>query len=165
MRARKPPLNHDRPESSLSPDRRVPARPTKRRGFDPKTLTTLPPGDHNDGAGLVLRVFPTGARAWMLRYRPKVATKRGPQRRLRLGELGRPLALDVLALRLGEGFRAPGELTLSAAREVGKAPAPIHCWGSMPIRLDAGKELEAPAVSRQRESRSDSANRTHYQEH
>jgi integrase len=138
MRAPKVTLNHDHPESSPSPAgpvRRVPVSPTKRRGLDPKTLATLPPGDHNDGAGLVLRVFPTGARTWMLRYRPKAGTKRGPQRRLRLGELGGPLALDVSALQLGERFRAPGELTLSAAREVGKALSGLAASGVDPMEL------------------------------
>jgi integrase len=138
MRARKVAESHADAESRLSPaasDRRVPRSPRGRVGLDPKTLLNLPPGDHHDGDGLVLRVFPSGARAWMLRYRPKVGDRRGKQRRLRLGDLGGPLALDVDALGLGRSFKAPASLTLGAARDVARALLGLAARGVDPLTL------------------------------
>ena len=59
----------------------------------------------------------------MLRYRTKVGKERGPQRRLRLGDLGGRLDLPVAVLGLGPDFEAPADLTLAAARNVAKIPA------------------------------------------
>jgi hypothetical protein len=69
----------------------------------------------------------------MLRYRARVGDKRGKQRRLRLGNLGGPIALDVEALGLGRRFKAPEALTLREAREVGKAlNGEVLAWARLP---------------------------------
>jgi len=46
----------------------------RRAGLRPQTLANLAVGDHADKDGLLLRVFPSGVRAWMLRYRPRAGT-------------------------------------------------------------------------------------------
>ncbi len=91
----------------------------------------------------------------MLRYRTKIGTKRGPQRRLRLGELGGPLALDLEALGLRD-FRPPAALTLAAARDVARALSGLAARGVDPLDQLVGAdrrrhEREADAERRKAE--------------
>ncbi len=90
----------------------------------------------------------------MLRYRAKAGTGRGPQRRLRLGDLG-GLALDIASLGLAD-FEAPPSLTLGAARDVAKVLLGLGPKGLAPPRpthhgRPTAPEAEAEAKRRKAE--------------
>lgn len=116
----------------------VPRSPRRSRGTTRPTarnLLSLPPGEFTDGSvrGLVLRVRPT-ARHWMLRYTAKRGAGRGPQRRLTLGMVGGPPALDFDALGLGD-YKVPMSLGLAEARDLARALLGLAASGRDPLEL------------------------------
>lgn len=79
----------------------------------------------------------------------------GKQRRLRLGELGGPVALDLAALGLSD-IKAPAALTLDGARDVAKVLNGLAARGVDPLAvLEAAdkhrREAEAEAAIRRAE--------------
>ena len=135
---------------SQPPKSRVPASPQPRRTLTAKNLRTLPVGDFTDSAvrGLTLRVRPSGARAWALRYRVRQGRAWSAQRRLHFGEVGGPLALDLVALGLAGDFLPPrAVLGLTEARQVAQALLGLAARGSDPLAL-----LSAATEARERKA-------------
>jgi integrase len=155
---------HGKPEShskSQPPKSRVPASPgtRTRRTITAKNLRTLPVGDWTDAAvrGLTLRVRPSGARTWALRYRVRQGRNWSPQRRLHFGEVGGPLALDLVALGLAGDFLPPrAVLGLSEARQVAQALLGLAARGSDPLAL-----LSAATEARERQAAEEARRQAH----
>jgi hypothetical protein len=70
-------------------------------------------------------------RVWTLRYRAKQGRGRGRQRRITLGQLGGPVALDTQTLF--PDFEVPAALTLEGARSVARALAGLAARGVDPL--------------------------------
>lgn len=137
------------PVSPGAPGFRVPTSPRATSGLSAQSILRLGEGEHTDSGregveGLVLRVR-GDARSWALRYRPKVGKVKGDQRRVTLGRVGGPLALDVAALGLGRDFTAPKALTLSAARDVARALIGLAARGLDPAQLLADATAQRKA--------------------
>lgn len=142
----------------------IAANPLRKPTRDPKAWTRGPaltaknlfskaPGDHTDAAvaGLTLRVLPSGARLWALRYRAHRGAGRGPQRRLHFGTVGGPATLDLAALGLGS-LAGMDSLGLEGARTVARALLGLAARG-----VDAVEVLEA--ADRERRNREAEAER------
>ena len=125
----------------------------------PKSIASLPPGNHPDGgeggcAGLMLRVRPSGARAWVVRY------GHGGDR-VTLGPAdGRPRSLDLAAARKAarkklEEIRTTGAdefgRRIEALRRAKSADKKAPTFGKMATGLLAEADLR-PSTRRAWES-------------